>query len=59
MVAIDPEGASAKKLGAARSSVATRRDRDLPPAEKDKASQIRNLEAQVLFFQPGAILLFL
>eukprot|EP00250_Pteridium_aquilinum_P014170 c21823_g2_i3 orf=1-2091(-) len=45
--AIDPDSASAKKLGAARSSVSSRRDRDLPPAEKDKASQIRNLEAQV------------
>lgn len=44
---IEADNSSAKKPGAVRSAVSNRRDRDLPTAEKDKASQIRNLEAQV------------
>nr|AMS24255.1 kinesin 14-VIa protein [Marsilea vestita] len=41
------EGGSTKKLSILKSSFSTKRERDLPPADKDKASQIRNLEGQV------------
>ncbi|MCO5547391.1 hypothetical protein L7F22_000840 [Adiantum nelumboides] len=46
-VGFDSESSSGKNSGAPRSSITSKREKDLPLSDKDKTLQMRNLETQV------------